>query len=183
MRGAGIAPRDAAVSFRLALIALVVCMFGVAAQPAVGSSSTSATIDFSQAGQGPLDQSYFSAVNFTEGSFVGYIQGDEALIGPVAGATKRTFTNISASFAPAGQGTAIYTLTAFKGKRPIASSSVSVTQDTGDPGTGPFGYEAISLEGLPRKADSFRLSNTFVRSSYSHITMIEFGTASITLSG
>jgi hypothetical protein len=41
----------------------------------------------------------------------------------------------------------------------------------------------ISLEGLPRKADSFRLSNTFVRSSYSHITLIEFGTASITLSG
>ena len=168
MRGARIAPKDAAVSFRLALIAFVVCMFGVAAQPAVASSSTSATVDFSQAGQG---------------SFVGYVQGDEALIGPVAGATKRTFTNISASFAPAGQGTAIYTLTAFKGKRPIDSKSVSVTQDTGDPGTGPFRYEAISLESLPRKADSFRLSNTFVRSSYSHITLIEFGTASITLSG
>ena len=141
------------------------------------------TIDFSQHGEGPLDPSYFGGVHFTEGSWVGYIQGDQALVGSVAGKTKTKFTNISASFAPAGQGTATYTLTAYKGGHPIGSNSLTVTQDTGDPQTDPFGYASISLSNLPKQADTFRLSNRFVRSSFPHITVIEFGTSSITVSG
>jgi hypothetical protein len=155
------------------------CVFA----PAAGAARSAAVdVDFSQHGEGPFDQSYFSGVEFTQGSWVGYIQGDQALVGPGAGTTKSKFTTISARFAPAGQGTAVYTLTAYKGKAPVGSSSVAVTQDTGDPETGPFGYETITLDNLSKKADSFRLDNSFVRSSFPHITQIEFGVSSITLS-
>jgi hypothetical protein len=181
MRGAGSAPREACISVRSALIAFAVCLIGVFA-PAASAAASSTTIDFSEAGPGPFDHSYFSAVSFTEGTWVGYIQGDEALIDGVAGSAKKKFTSISANFAPAAQGTAIYTLTAYKGKTPVGSNAMTVTQDSGDPETGPFGYETIALEGLPKKADSFRLDNSFVRSSFSHVTLIEFGTASITYS-
>ena len=143
--------------------------------------AASVTIDFSQHGQGPFDQSFFSGVSFAEGTFVGYIQGDEALVGRAAGSIKNGFKSIAARVAPAIQGTAIYTLTAHSSSgRTLGSSSVTITQDTGDPETGPFGYESIELGPLPRKASSFRLSNTFVRSSYTHITQIEFGVSSIT---
>jgi hypothetical protein len=182
VHGAGIAPKGPLLPIRAAMIALVVCLIGITAPTAFAAKQTSTIIDFSQAGQGPFDQSYFPGVQFTEGSFVGIVQGDEALIGPVAGSAKKKFTSISASFAPAAQGTAIYTLTAYKGKNAVGSTSVTVTQDLGDPETGPFGYATISLSGLPR-ADSFSLRNTFVRSSFPPITGIEFGTALISISG
>jgi hypothetical protein len=115
---------------------------------------------------------------------VGYIQGDDSLIGPVGASTKSKFTNISASLAPAVQGTAAYTLTAFtRSGREIASNSVIVTQDTGEPGTEPFGYFTVALGPLPTRAGSFRISNRFIRSSYSHITLIDFGVASLSWSG
>ena len=183
MRGAGIAPRDASIPFRPALIALVVFLMGAIAPVAAAAPQTSTILDFSEAGQGPFDQSYFSGINFTDGSFIGYVQGDDALVGPVAGSAKKKFTSISANFAPAGQGTAVYTLTAYKGKVAVGSNSVTVTQDSGDPESGPFGYATISLSALPKNADAFRLSNSFVRSSFPHITLIEFGTASISISG
>jgi hypothetical protein len=155
-------------------------MCGAAASPAAAASS-SAAIDFSEHGEGAFDQSFFNGVKFTEGSFVGYIQGDQALVGDLAGETKKKFSSISASFAPAGQGTARYTLTAYKGKKLAGSSSITVTQDAGDPASGPFGYETITLGNLAKNADSFRLDNRFVRSSFPDITVIEFGTSSITI--
>jgi hypothetical protein len=183
VRGAGIAPRETFIPIRAALVALVVCLVGITAPAASAAKQTSTIIDFSQAGQGPFDQSYFSGVRFTEGTFVGYVQGDDALVGTVAGSAKKKFTSISADFAPTTQGTAIYTLTVYRSNKAVGSNSVTVTQDTGDPETGPFGYATISLTGLPKEADSFRLRNSFVRSSYSHVTLIEFGTASISVSG
>lgn len=111
---------------------------------------------------------------------MGYIQGDEALVGDMAGGTRKKFSSISASFAPAGQGTAVYTLSAYKGKSLVGRSSVTVTQDVGDPASDPFCYETIALD-TPVKADSFRLDNRFVRSSSPDVTVIEFGTSSITL--
>jgi hypothetical protein len=158
-------------------------MCGLAASSAVAASPTSATIDFSQAGTGPFDQSYFSEGGFSEGSFVGYVQGDEALIGPVAGTAASKFTSVSVDIAPAFQGTADYTIEAFStSDRVIGSRTVRVTQDTEDPETGPFEYVTLKLGSLPKKASSFRISNSFVRSSFPNITVIDFGVASITLS-
>jgi hypothetical protein len=155
-------------------------MCGAATSPAAAAPSSTG-IDFSEHGEGWFDQSFFSGVKFTEGSFVGYIQGDQALVGDLAAKTKKKFSSISASFAPAGQGTARYTLTAYKDKKVAGSSSVTVTQDAGDPASSPFGYETITLSNLAKNADAFRLDNTFVRSSFPDITVIEFGTASITI--
>jgi hypothetical protein len=154
------------------------------ASPASAANPATVTIDFSAHGGGALDPTYFQRhVEFTEGSWVGYVQGDQALIGPVAGTAAKKFTGVSATFAPATQGTAEYTLTAYKGNgKPIASNTITVTQDTGDPETGAWGYDTVTLEGLSKKAKSFRLTNSFIRSSHSHITQIDFGVASITLS-
>src|SRR5215210_3779429 len=45
------------------------------------------TIDFSAAGEGPIQPDFFKrqGLVLTQGDFVGFIQGDEALNGPVAG--------------------------------------------------------------------------------------------------
>jgi hypothetical protein len=145
------------------------------------ASAKNTTIDFSEHGEGEFDQTFFSGVEFTEGSFVGYIQGDQALVGDLSGTTKKKFSSIAATFAPAGQGTATYTLAAYKGKALLGSSSVTITQDVGEPASDPFCYETITLGNLDKKADSFRLDNRFVRSSFPDITVIEFGTASITI--
>lgn len=147
------------------------------------AAASAATIDFSARGQGPFDQAFFEpdGAVFTEGSFVGYIQGDEALVGPVAGEVKPKISSLSARISPAIQGTAVYTLTALSSSgNVVESGSVTVTQDEGDPAHSGWGYFTIDLGALPRKARSFTLTNTFVRSSFSHITSIPFGVSSIT---
>jgi hypothetical protein len=157
----------------------------VAIAPAARAATTAATtIDFSTVSQGPFDQSFFTrdGIVFTEGTFVGFVQGDNALVGPVAGTVKGGFSSLSARVAPAMQGTATYTLTAFKQGNQIAATSITVTQDEGDPTTGSFGYFTINIGPLPKKADSFSLSNLFVRSSFPGVTLIEFGVSSITFS-
>jgi hypothetical protein len=182
MQGAGTAPRERLSGIAASLMLLALCLLCGMAPSAHATIAGTLSIDFSQPGQGSFDQSYFSGVRFTEGTFVGYIQGDEALVGPVTGSVKKGFASISAQFAPANQGTADYTLQALASSgRVVASKSVRVTQDTGDPETGAFGYASIELGPLARRASSFRLSNAFVRSSYSHTTVIEFGVSSITV--
>ena len=148
------------------------------------AQAATTTIDFSAAGVGPFDQSFFKkqGVVFTDGTFVGFVQSDEALIGPIAGKVRGGFTTLSLSVAPAFQGTATYTLIAFRKGKEIARTSVTVTQDLGDPSTSPAGYFTISIGPLPKKADSFSLSNKFVRSSFPNNTLIEFGVSSITFS-
>ena len=148
--------------------------------PTAAASAT--TVDFTTHGQGWFDQSFYvrDGVTFTQGDFVGWIQGDEALVGPIAGDFKPKVSSLSARVAPAVQGTAIYTLSALSPSgRVIESTSVTITQDTGDPDTGPFGYVTIDLGTLPRKAASFSLTNTFVRSSYPQYTTMPFGVSSI----
>jgi hypothetical protein len=163
----------AAVLLLLAAFLAIVPAAGAANQP-------SSTIDFTQAGEGPFDGSYFSQAGFNEGSWVGYVQGDEALIGPAAGTAADKFTSISAQIAPAVQGTAVYTLEALGSNGTVLhSSSLTLTQDTGDPETSPWGYAKVELQGVPKKARSFRISNRFVRSSFAHTTQIEFGVAEI----
>jgi hypothetical protein len=164
--------------FRATLVAIVMLLAMLV--PASVASAT--TVDFSTFGQGYFDQSFYQAdgVTFTQGDFVGYIQGDEALVGPVAGTFKPRVTSLSARVAPAVQGTAIYTLSALNpGGRVIESTSVTITQDTGDPNSGPWGYVTIDLGTLPRRAAGFSLTNTFVRSSYPQYTTMPFGVSSI----
>jgi hypothetical protein len=178
MPGAGNAPKGWLSGFAAVLVLLLAL-----ASPASAAKTATATIDFSEHGPGLFDQSYFSAAGFSQGSWVGYIQGDESLVAPVEGTADDKFTSISASVAPATQGTADYTLTALDNSgRTISSKTVRVTQDTGDPETGPWGYVTIELGPLSKKASSFHISNSFIRSSHSHITQIEFGVASIALS-
>jgi hypothetical protein len=150
------------------------------------------TIDFSTHGQGPLDPNFYrnDGISFSEqggGLFVGFIQGDDALssepIGGQSGPIKGTLIPpiVGLSLRPAAQGTTEYTLTTFDPSgRSIASNSVVVTQDTGDPQTGSAGYFTINIASMSRKAKSFILANRFIRSSFDN-TGIGFGISAITL--
>ncbi len=174
---------SASLVWAASAFAMLLAVFLVIA-PAAQATQAATTIDFSAVSQGPFNQSFFKTdgIVFTQGTFVGFVQGANALIGPVAGDVRGGFTSLSAQVAPAFQGTATYTLAAFKNGKQIAATSMTVTQDTGDPTTGPPGYFTISIGQLPKKADSFSLSNVFVRSSFPDVTHIEFGVSSITFS-
>ncbi len=118
--------------------------------------------------------------------FVGYIQGDAALAGgPLAAPIEATFTEpirgLSLRIAPSLQGTAEFTLNAMdSGGQLLARKSVTVTQDTGEPLTDPFGYFTIELVRLPEPATSFRLESKDVRSSFGLTgRAIGFGVSSI----
>jgi hypothetical protein len=143
------------------------------------------TIDFSVHGQGVFESGFYKkeGVVFTQGESVGFIQGDEALVGPIAGAFMPPAANLSVRVAPALQGTAEYTLTAYDGaSRVIALRSVVVTEDTGDPATISFGYFTLELDVLSGGARYFSVTNRFIRSSFSEITSIPFGVSSLTYS-
>lgn len=164
-----------------------------AAVPGVGAPEV--IVDFSNNDQGDFDPlSYRSdGIVFPPQRcgnagcapwFVGFIQGDNALVGnPLLGGITAMFTRpvseLSLQVAPAAQGTATYTLTAFgaSGKE-LASQSLTVTQDIGDPTTGPPGYFTIGVGGFAVPATSFALTSVFVRSSFG-INLIEYGASSI----
>ena len=116
--------------------------------------------------------------------FVGFFAGDAALVGNrVLGGVQANFSrpisDLSLNVAPALQGTATYTLTAFSPSgEAIATTSTTVTQDTGDPAHSGFGFFTISLTDLPSPAKSFTLNMDFVRSSF-HSDLREFGVSSI----
>jgi hypothetical protein len=117
------------------------------------------TIDFSTHGQGPFQADFYKkdGVTFTEGSSVGFIQGDEALLGTVQEGIAGTFTppvsSLSARVAPAVQGTFEFTLTALDASSTVvASESVTVIE------SGSGGYVTIDLGILPAKAKYFTLT-------------------------
>jgi hypothetical protein len=181
MLGAGIAPRGRAWTAALATSLLVAC---AGAPLADANVSRNVTIDFSTHGEGPLRQDFYkrSGIVFNTGSFVGYVFGDQALVGPVGGTFKSPVSSLSVRAMPAIQGTARYTLTAFgSSSKVVGRSSMTVTQDEGDPLTSPFGYFTIDLR-LPRKAKSFTITNSFLRSSFPHVKGIEFAVSSIAFS-
>jgi hypothetical protein len=136
------------------------------------------TIDFSTAPSAsllPKDFYRAQGIVFNEEYFVGFIQGDEALVsgstanGDAAqiGATfTAPVTALSVEVAPAFGGTAEYTLTAFdSGGHAVATKSVTRTEDPGDPADQGFGYFPIDLGPLSDSARSFTLTNRFIRSS------------------
>lgn len=114
--------------------------------------------------------------------FVGFIQGSPALGGGVVSATfTHPVSDLSLLVAPALQGTATYTLKAFAASGSLlASTSVTVTQDQGDPATIAYGYFPIALATLPAPATSFTLDNVLVRSSFPNtVGAIPYGVSTI----
>ncbi len=141
------------------------------------------TVDFSTHGQGSFQSDFFqgSGIIFTTGSFVGFIQSDETLNGPIAANFATPVSRLFAEIAPALQGTAMYTLSVFDDSANIIdSTSLTVTQDTGDPNSGSFGSFTIDLGTIPTAATSFTIENTFIRSSFATNTSIPYGVSSIT---
>jgi hypothetical protein len=119
------------------------------------SSTVTKTIDFSTHGQGPFQFDFYKkdGVTFSEGSFVGFVQGDEAIIGDIAGTFTPPVSSLSARVAPGFQGTFEFTLTALDASSTVvASESITVT----DLGAG--GYVTIDLGVLPAKAKYFTLT-------------------------
>ena len=150
----------------------------------VPSPARADVIDFSEFVGTPLDPAFFAdrGVIFTSPLSLGFVQSDDAVIAPLAGRFTRPIVAVSALVAPATQGTADYTLSAFDARsRLIGSATVRVTQDLGDPANTGFGYVPIQLGGLSEPAHAFSLSNTFVRSSFDFVTNIDFGVSSLTL--
>lgn len=172
-----------------ALVLLGLPTAPVAAAPMLGTpgcgSASSQTIDFSTPGEGPLQSNFFKkqGLVLTEGDFVGFIQGDQALTEPVAGTFHPAVCSLSLRVSPALQGTAAYTLTGYSSSgKVVGSTTMIVTQDSGDPASGPFGYFNIELASLSQRAQRFTLENQFVRSSFPQTTQIPFGVSSITYS-
>ncbi len=182
---------------RTFLLFVVVALVPVMVAPALagGVAASEVTVDFTTCGEGVFDPLFYRADGIvfpprrcgSDGCaswFVGWVQGDEALaqypgLGPITARFTRPISRLSLQVAPGNQGTATYTLTAFGGSgRVLATQSLTVTQDTGDPATGPFGYFSLSLEQLPAPAKSFTLDSVFVRSSFGN-TVIEYGVSSI----
>jgi hypothetical protein len=160
----------------------------------VGLGTPTVTIDFSSFGSSKflvpdfyrLDGILFPPVQCGASGcgawFVQVIQGDDALVGgPVNATFARPISELSVRVAPALQGTAVYVLNAFAGSGTLlGATSVTVTQDEGDPDNSGFGYFTLSLTNLPGPAASFTLDNVFVRSSFPQNVVIPFGVSSIT---
>ena len=159
----------------------------------VGLGTPSVTIDFSSFGSSRffvpdfyrLDGILFPpeqcGTSGCDAWFVQFIQGDAALVGPVTATFARPISELSVRVAPALQGTALYVLNAFaESGALLATTSVTVTQDEGDPANSGSGYFTMSFTNLPGPAGSFALDNVFVRSSFPQNVVIPFGVSSIT---
>jgi hypothetical protein len=156
------------------------------------------TIDFTTFGQPKVfDPDFYRSDGIlfpplrcgTEGCeqwFTSFVQGDAALrvedvrFGPIEATLTRPISDLTLRVAPALQGTATYFLSGFgaSGKL-LATTSVTVTQDFGDPANTGFGYFTISLANLAKPAKSFKLDVMFVRSSFPLNTFMPYGVSSI----
>jgi len=175
---------------------------GPADRPSFGAgvAAQRVTVDFTSFGEGQFFEPTFyrsDGILFPAQAcgpagctawFVGFIQGDDALVGtPSFGPVQATFTrpisDLSVVVAPGIQGTATYVLSAFAvSGELLGTTSVTVTQDIGDPANSGYGYFTIGLTNLPGPAKSFTLDNVFVRSSFPQNTEIPYGVSSISYS-
>ena len=168
------------------------------ANSSASAASRDVTIDFSAFGDGKnFDPEFYRSdgILFPPeacGSagcapwFVGFVAGDAALIGdprrgPLTADFKKPISELSLSVAPTFLGTARYTLNLYSPSGAlVATASVTVTQDPGDPADTGFGYFTISVSDLPKAVKSFALDNVFLRSSATNVTVIPYGVNSIT---
>jgi hypothetical protein len=148
-------------------------------------------VDFGDHGEGSLDPAFFDrdGVRFVDEGFVGFVQGDEALVGSSALGNAVRFrvrgplASVTVSFAPAVQGTALYELSALGPRdRVLASTERLLTQDSGT-SSATFGYVDIALSEVPPATRTLVLTGTFVGSSFPGIEEIPFGVSRITLAG
>lgn len=161
----------------------ILAVLASSALPAAAAEIHEVSADFSTAPQGLFSTDFFkqNGLSFTQGDFVGFIQGRPALIGPVAGRFTPWSSRVSVELAPAEQGTAEYTLTAIGvSGEVVAAKSTIVTQDEVEPLTGPTGYFTLDLGNVAGDIKYFTLENRFIRSSFPQITRIEFGVAKVT---
>jgi hypothetical protein len=178
----------------IALASLV--SFPSSAAASVGVASPEVTVDFSSFGEGPFDPNFYHLDGIVFPSqrcgsvgctawLVSLVQGDDALLGdPSFGSVTARFTrpvsDLSLSFAPDLQGTATYVLRAYGGSgEVIASTSITVTEDFGDPANEGFGYHVVSLANLSTPVVAFTLDSIFVRSSFPSNVQIGYGVSSI----
>ena len=185
---------------RLSLGAALLAAVWALLVPTLGAASVGdreVTIDFSTYGSDRVfDPEYYGAdgIRFPSetcgsagcaASYIGFIQGDAALsqtplLGPIQATFTRPVSDLSLRVAPSIQGTATYVLKAFAASgEVVGETSVTVTQDFGDPANTGFGYFTLSLRDLPRPAKSFTVDSVFVRSSFG-LTAISYGVSSIT---
>jgi len=182
---------------RVMLSGLVtVALLGLPVGVGAHATEVEVKIDFSTVGTGVFDPLYYrpSGIVFPSQHcgptscsdwFVGFVQGDEALvgstqIGPIQARFTKSISALSLRVAPAFQGTVEYTLKAFSARgRLVGKQVVTVTQDSGDPETGPLGYFTIDLGRLGSPARSFTLASRVIRSSFGY-TDIEYGVSDIT---
>jgi hypothetical protein len=141
-------------------------------------------VDFSAHPEGPLRDRHLDreGVHLLDGEFVGFVQGEKALIGPVSLRVLNGPRAVSMRFAPSVQGAAWYSLTASDAAgNVVASERILVVQDEGTTNSGPFGYVEIGLDDLPFGTDVIALDNEFVTSSFPGIDTIGFAVAEIAL--
>jgi hypothetical protein len=163
-----------------AIVAILVLTVGTV--PAI---AIPITVDFSQHGEGPFDRNFFasSGIVFTQGDFVGFVQGDDALIGgtdfPIAGSFLTPVTSLAVSVAMGFQTVSDFTLTVYDASSaPIGATTFRLNQDTGDAGFMGFGYFTIDLLNIPQPAYSFQLTDQFVSSSFG-FTSSEWGVSTL----
>jgi hypothetical protein len=165
------------------VMSTILAVLAGSALPTAAAEIHEVSVDFSTAPQGLFPTDFFKqdGLTFTQGNFVGFVQGRPALIGPVAGKFTPWSSRVSVELAPAEQGTAEYTLTAIGASgEVVAAKSTTVTQDEGDPLTGPMGYFTLDLGNVASDVQYFTLNNRFIGSSFPQITRIEFGVAKVT---
>ena len=172
----------------------------LSSSPVLAAGTREVTIDFSTFGHGEnLDPDFYrrDGIAFPDqfcgsagcgGLFIGFVQGDAALTGdprrgPVTATFNRPISELSLVVAPAFQGTATYTLNVFSASGAlVGTSSVTVTQDQGDPANTGFGYFEIGVSNPDKRVKSFTLNSVVVRASspFPHVGFIPYGVSSIT---
>ena len=148
---------------RFAFVAIGLAVAAAVLAPGAGAQTTrEVTVDFTDAGEGPLVRDFYFPLGLvlSSDSFVSQVGGDEAVQGTLSGQFNAPVSALAVDVAPAFAGftnvtaTGRITLTAFDaGSVVIASESIERTTDTAA-GTG-LDYVTIDLGVLPRPATSF----------------------------
>lgn len=144
-------------------------------------------VDFTRLPSGqPFNANTFlsTGVTFTAGDFIGFIQGNSALVSSyqnstthkVQGSFTSSVSSLEVTFFPAIQGTAIFTLFLYDSGSHLLGSS-SQTLFTGPLGGG--GVLRVSLDPSAGGAASFLLTSSLVSNSGNSVGPIEFGVTTL----